>query len=82
MTFNSEIFSPNFASKQLSYSIFKNTRLLLVGFIGVSLVAIGFFNMPQAIRVKRSQFTQERCCGCGMNCLCGTDCGCSINNLR
>lgn len=85
MTFNSEIFSPNAANNQPSYNcILKNTRMLLVGFIGISLIAVGFLNMAQSIRAngKTSQFIQERYCGCGIDCLCGNGCGCSKNNLK
>jgi hypothetical protein len=83
MTFNSEIFNPKDVSVRLSYGVLK-TRMLLFGFIGVSLVAIGFLNMAQSIRANTrscSQFTQDRYCDCGRGCLCGTGCGCIKNNL-
>lgn len=80
MTLNNEIIlSPNTAKKQSSYRV-KNMSILFAGFIGVSLLAVGFFNLSQPIRThydcKSSQFTQEMHCRCGNNCSCGTSCGC------
>lgn len=75
MTFNSGIISPNATSKQLSY-------VLLAGFIGISLLAIGFLNMPQSIKTNSNttSFRVERYCGCDTGCLCGTNCVCSKHN--
>lgn len=84
MTFNSGIISPNATSKQSSYVLSKNTRVLLAGFIGVSLLAIGFINIPQSIKTNSNSLSSrlERSCGCDTSCLCGNNCVCSKQNLK
>lgn len=79
MTFNSDICRPDAANQQVSNCALKKTRKQLIGFIGVFLAVIGFLNMTQSIRAndKSSQLAQEKCCGCGRDCLCGNGCGCS-----
>lgn len=82
MTYNSGIISPNTTSKQLSYVLLKNTRMLLAGFIGISLLAIGFLNIPQSMKTNSNTTSSrfERYCGCDTGCLCGTNCVCSKHN--
>lgn len=84
MTFNSGIISPNDNIKQSSYVLSKNTRMLLAGFIGVSLLAVGFLNMPQSIKTNSNSISArlERSCGCDTDCLCGTNCVCNRHNLK
>lgn len=80
MRLNSEIIlSPNTVKKQSPYRV-KKMSILFAGFIGVSFLTVGFFNLSQLVRIhydcKSSQFIQEMHCRCGNNCSCGTSCGC------